>query len=106
LLVFIILLIQPAFLSAILVYLNRVWANFLSLVFVSQPLSHFKKVAKFHVKHFKLLVCKTKRFPVGKTFKSSHLVEKNQVVILKIEVDGVQVLLEEFGVHHIDASLF
>lgn len=65
-----------------------------------------EKVLEFLMDHLKVLVSQAERLPISKAFNRRHLVKKNQVVVLDVEVNGVKVLSQDLGVNDVDASLF
>lgn len=64
------------------------------------------EVLELLMNHAEMLVSQTECLSVCKAFDSCHLVEKNQVVILDVEVDRVQVLLQNLRIDDVNASLF
>ena len=68
--------------------------------------SLFVEILELLMNHTQMLVSKTECLSVCKAFDSRHLVEQNQVIVLNIEIDGVQVLLQYLSIDYVDTSLF
>lgn len=51
------------------------------------------------------MVGNTKRLPVDQTFDGRHLIEKHQVSVLDVVVDGVKVADQQFVFQGVDSSL-
>ena len=64
-----------------------------------------EQVLELDVDHAQLLLRKTEGFSVGKSLDSCQLIQEDQVIVLDVEVNGVQVLPKNLGVNHVDSSL-
>lgn len=92
--------------SLIVIWLSPVWLLLIWWHLFLAEVSLLVEVLELDVDHAQLLLGKTEGFSVGKSLNSCQLIQKNQIIILNVEVNGVQVLPKNLGVNHINSSLF